>query len=207
MIVDIAKYPFEDEEYLRTLLIGSLLLIGSVLILPAFILIGYFARTVQRASNGESPPQFEDYIGLFIDGIKLTAVGLGYFVLFFIALFVVAFLAAIDERAGTVGFILLVPTYFGLLYIATAAVYHFCQELDMRAAFDFRSIVQTSLSLRYLLVVVLVWVILPTVFTVLQILIGLTIIGILLLPATLIYEFIIYAKLMSLIPDRSTTTT
>ena len=77
----------------------------------------------------------------------------------------------------------------------------------MRAAFDFRSIVQTSLSLRYLLVVVLVWLILPTVFTVLQILIGLTIIGILLLPATLVYEFIIYAKLMSLIPDRSTTTT
>jgi len=42
---------------------------------------------------------------------------------------------------------------------------------------------------------------------VLQILIGLTIIGILLLPATLVYEFIIYAKLISLIPDRSTTTT
>lgn len=40
MVVDTVKYPLTNDDYPKTLLIGSLFVVGSVFILPLFVLIG-----------------------------------------------------------------------------------------------------------------------------------------------------------------------
>ncbi len=196
MLSNAFGYPLADDDRLKTHLIGSLLVVGSVLVVPLFVLLGYFVRTVNHAIDGRPVPRFEAYGELIVDGLKLTGIGIAYFLGLLVAMFGVALLGSLSETAGTVGFLLLVPAYFGLLYVSTSVLYHFARRRRIGDAFDLRAVAGTALSLRYLLVVVLVWVVLPTAFAVLQVLIGLTIVGLLLIPATLVYELIVYGKLI-----------
>lgn len=197
MFVRALKYPLEDEEYIETLVIGSLLLATSILILPAFVLMGYFTRVVRNASNGEKPPRFEDYKGLCIDGVKLLSVSLIYLLGLMVLMLITAFAGEIDRTAGLVVFwILLVPAYFGLMYVATAILYHFSREGGMRDAFDITEIVKTAVSLRYLVAVLLLSVVGPILFSMLQLLLAVTILGLVLVPATLIYEMMCYSKIV-----------
>ncbi|GAB7020093.1 DUF4013 domain-containing protein [Halostagnicola bangensis] len=197
MIVNALKYPLEDDDYPKTLLIGSLLLVTSFLIIPAFILTGYITRAVQNASKGLEPPQFEDYVGLLIDGLKLTGVFLIYFVAFMLAAVAMLLVQELNRTAGLALFwVLLVPSYFGLIYGTAAITYHFSRERRISDALKVGAVARTALSLRYLAVFLLVILIGPILFLIFQVALAFTIIGLLLVPATLIYEFIVYSKLM-----------
>lgn len=207
MIVDAFKYPLTDDDYLRTLLIGSLLTVGSVLVLPLFVLLGFFTKTIGNAINGDTPPQFEEYGSLFVDGLKLSVVFLAYLIVFVVLMGLVSLAGSISETAGTVGFLLLVPLYFGLMYIATSVLFHFCRRRRMGDAFDLRVIFDTAFSLRYLLVVLLWLFVLPTLFAIGQVLLAVTIVGLLVIPATLVYELIVYAKLIGGLSDPTETNT
>jgi hypothetical protein len=205
MIVDAFKYPFRDDDYPRTLLIGSLLTVGSVLVLPLFVLLGFFTRTIGNAIGGDAPPQFEEYGSLFVEGVKLAAVLLAYLLVFVVLMGLVSLAGSISETAGTVGFLLLVAVYFALMYVATSILFHFCRRRRMHDAFDLRAILNTAFSLRYLLVVLLWLFVLPTLFAIGQVLLAVTIVGLLIVPVTLVYEFIVYAKLIGDLPDPTET--
>ncbi len=196
MIVDAVKYPLTDDDYLKTLVIGSLLVVGSVLVLPLFVLLGFFTRAIGNAMDGDPPPQFEEYGSLFFDGLKLTAVFLPYLLVFVVLLFLVSLAGSISEPAGIAAFLILVPVYFGLVYLGTSILFHFCRRRRMRDAFELRAILDTAFGLRYLVVVLLWLIVLPTLFTIGQMVLAVTIIGLLVVPATLVYELIVYAKLI-----------
>ncbi|WP_459877165.1 DUF4013 domain-containing protein [Halorubrum gandharaense] len=196
MIVDAFKYPLTDDGYARTLLIGSILTVGSILILPVFVLLGFFTKTIGNAIDGNAPPQFEEYGSLFVDGVKLSAVLFVYLLVFVMMMGLFSLMASISETAGTIGFLLLVLFYFGLMYVATSILFHFSRRRRMADAFDLRAVLSTAFSLRYLLVVLLWLFVIPTLFAIGQVLLAVTIVGILLIPATLVYELIIYAKLI-----------
>ncbi len=197
MIVNALKYPLEDEDFLKTLLIGSLLLVTSFLIVPIFILTGYITRTIQNASNGAEPPQFGDYGGLLVDGLKFTAVFLLYFGAIIALMLATTLAGSLNETAGlALMWVLVVPSYFGLIYASVSIMYHFSRNRRISDAFDVRSVLQTAFSLRYLAIALFVVFIGPIVFVIFQVALAFTIIGLLLIPATLIYEFIVYSKLM-----------
>lgn len=198
MIVEALKYPLESEDTLETLLIGSILMIGSFLILPIFVLTGYFVRAIQNASDGRELPRFEDYAGLFVDGVKLTGVFLVYVVAFVFAALVMLLVQEFNETAALALFwAVLVPFYFGFLYCMGAVAYRFSRRRRMRDALQVRRVVRTTLSLRYLAVFLLVAVVGPIVFTIFQVALMLTIIGILLIPAALLYEYLVFSSLLA----------
>ena len=196
MVVDTIKYPLTNDELPKTLLIGSLLIVGSVFILPIFILAGFFARAVGNAIDGEPAPQFSDYGELFVDGLKLTAITVVYMLGFGLVAGLVSLIASINETAGFVGAVVLFLAYFGLAYFSTAIIYQFSRRGRIRDAFDLRAVGETAYSLHYALVVLLWIFVLPNLLFIGQLLLALTLIGILLIPATLIYEFVVYAKLI-----------
>ena len=200
MLVSSLRYPLEDDEYFRTLLIGSLVVVGSVFVLPLFVLLGYATHAVAAACNNEPPPRFERYGQLFVDGLKLTAVVVGYLLAFVLVLFAVALAAELHEILGFVAILGAAAAYVGLLYLSVAIVYAFSQRRRIRDAFAIGRILGLSLNLRYAFVAILVAFILPTLFSILQVLLGLTIVGLLAIPATLVYELLVYAKLTSEIP-------
>jgi len=205
MIVDTFKYPLTNDEYPKTLLIGSLFVVGSVLILPLFVLIGFFARAISNAIDGEPAPQFSAYGELFVDGLKLTAISVIYLLGLVVLAGLTSLVGSVNEMAGFVGMLVIVLYYFGGIYLSTAIVYQFCRRRRVRDAFDLRAIGETAYSLQYFLVVLLWLFVLPTLLAVGQLLLALTLIGILLIPATLIYELVVYAKLIGDLPAPANT--
>lgn len=191
------RFPVSFDDRLRTYVIGSLLIVGSILVIPAIILIGYFTRSIGHATAAEDPPVFGDWVGLFVDGLKLLVVALAYGVAFIALMFVTAFFGAIDDSLAIVALWgLMIPAYFGLAFLATSILYHFSQHRSIRDAFALRTIARTAASLRYVLVIVLWMLVLPLIFTILQLVLTITIVGILLVPATLLYELLMYANLV-----------
>lgn len=76
-IVSAFKYPFIGEKYPKRFLLGCLLslvpLIGNI------ITIGYALKSTRGVMDGSSEvPRWEDFIGLFLSGIKCLGVFLGY---------------------------------------------------------------------------------------------------------------------------------
>ncbi len=201
MFINSLKYPLKlDEDLLRTLIIGTLLVIGSILIIPAFILIGYFVQTIHNASKGEIPPRFENYLQLFIDGLKPVAVFLVYMIVLGTIMLITVMAGAINETLGTVFFLVLsVPAYFGLIYIYLAILHHLGQNKDVMDAFRIKEILKTAFNFRYLKAFILVVILIPLLFGVLQFALAITVIGIILIPATLLYEFIVYSKIIGAI--------
>lgn len=198
MIADALKYPLESEDTLETMLIGSILVIASFLILPIFVLTGYLVRAIQHASDGRELPRFEDFGGLFVDGVKLTGVFLVYIVAFVFAALVTLLVQEFNELAALALFwAVLVPFYFGFLYSMGAVAYRFSRRRRMRDALQIRRVVRTALSLRYLAVFLLVAVVGPIIFTIFQVALMLTIIGILLIPAALLYEYLVFSSLLA----------
>jgi len=205
MVVDTVKYPLTNDDYPKTLLIGSLLVVGTVFILPIFILVGFFARAISNAIDGEPAPQFSAYGELFVDGLKLTAISVVYLLGLVVLAALSSLLASISEMAGFVGMLVVALYYFGFIYLSTAIIYQFCRRGRMTDAFDLRAIGDTAYSLHYFLVVLLWLFVLPTLFAVGQVLLAVTLIGILLIPATLIYELVVYAKLIGDLPGPADT--
>jgi len=205
MVVDTFKYPFTNDEFPKTLLIGSLLIVGSVFILPIFILVGFFARAVGNAIDGEPAPQFSDYGELFVDGLKLTAVSFVYLLGIVVLAGLASLVGSINETAGFVGLLVVALYYFGYIYFLTGIIYQFSRRGRIRDAFDLRAVGKTAYSLQYVLVVLLWIFVLPNLLLIGQLLLALTLIGILLIPATLIYEFTVYAKLIGDLPDPADT--
>ncbi|MCQ2971569.1 MAG: DUF4013 domain-containing protein, partial [archaeon] len=84
MILDIYKDAFEySAKDWKTLLILGVICLFSFLLIPVFLLAGYNYRVVGTAVrgiiNGKDPlPEFDDLIGMFIDGIKVVIVQIVY---------------------------------------------------------------------------------------------------------------------------------
>lgn len=66
----------EDPEWVKKVLIGGAFALACSLLVGIPFVLGYFARTLQRAAAGEARPlpDWDDLGGIFSDGLRLTAV-------------------------------------------------------------------------------------------------------------------------------------
>lgn len=75
----ILRYPTRREDWVKTVLIGGALSLFSFLIIPAVLVSGYVLAVIRgKAGGDDSPPAFEDWGELFVDGLKVWAVGIVY---------------------------------------------------------------------------------------------------------------------------------
>jgi hypothetical protein len=70
------KYPFSD--FSKILILGIFLIL-SFLIIPGFLYVGYLFRTLKASFAGSDElPEFREWGGMFIDGLKVFVVLLVY---------------------------------------------------------------------------------------------------------------------------------
>lgn len=191
MLSDALRYPLEDDGWVRTILIGGLLTVLSVLVVPAFLLQGYYVRVLRGVTNDDPvPPGFDEWIDLFVDGLKLIVLN----ILVVIAVFVVQFgvVALLDTGSlaaesapmtdpgpaggvlGVLGMVILLAVILLVSYVAPAMIANFAREDSLSAAFDASTVLSGALSREYLIAWVLsvvVGIVLGTVATLLSLLI------------------------------------
>lgn len=188
------KYPLNGDEPLKTLLIGGALLLAAGLIyliggILALVLIGYlilpfsivpligvsgYALRISRSTiaGEDEPPSFEDPKDLFVDGLRVFAVGIVYQIPLFVlgALATVAVFAiqifliggaasdsgAIAGIAG-VGSLLVIGVVgilsfvlgLGFAYVFPIGLCALAQEGEIGAAFDLGRIRSVATSKQY----------------------------------------------------------
>lgn len=145
MISEAIDYPRSNEDSVRTLLIGGLLALTSVLIVPAIVLVGYVMRVLRSVARGdERAPPFEDWEGLFREGVRGSVVALAYALVSAIgAVVFVGGALALAGDATAVGVVLLVIgglLWFALslaaAYVTPAALANVAERGRIGAGFD-----------------------------------------------------------------------
>lgn len=111
-------------------LLSGLLLIGSFLVFPAVMLVGYGYRVSRAAVLGRSkPPEYGDWGGLFVDGLRFIAV---YTVI--AAGFLVAALVVFAARP-LFGILFGIVLYFVFMYVQNAFLAAFVASDSVADAF------------------------------------------------------------------------
>jgi hypothetical protein len=114
------KFVFEDPEWVKKLLIGSMFLLLSMVLVGTFFVLGYFMRLIRRAAGGEERPlpEWDDLGGIFGDGVKAVGLYLVYVLPPLLILVLLAIVAAFlgggmasvlhgsEEAAGALGALL-----------------------------------------------------------------------------------------------------
>lgn len=80
MLEEAINYPRNDEEnWLKTLAIGSVMALLSFLIIPIFVVLGYYMRVLRGSMEGnEMPPVFDEWGEMIVDGLKAFVVAFVY---------------------------------------------------------------------------------------------------------------------------------
>ena len=142
------KIPFEQDDWVRKAVIGSVLTLGSLLVIPAPLLTGYLLRVFRS----DSMPEFNNYLDMYVEGLKAFLV---------IALYLVPGFAIMAAFEGVLlllgGFVFLV-----LYYALESGLYHLANN-GLRKAFSF-SVLKDAFTLNYLLGVIVSAVVSMTLF-------------------------------------------
>jgi hypothetical protein len=165
MLGESLRFPFQGDDWVRPFVIGSLCALGSFLIIPAIILYGYTLRMIRAGATGQTtPPRFEDWEELLIDGIKAYAVILVYtipltLVVFLFLTFVVGVGAITAGAVGSdaafagIGVVTLVAVLVSIAvslavaYVLPASLIALATQDDLGAAFN-RSAIQRLVTSR-----------------------------------------------------------
>ena len=142
------KIPFEQDDWVRKAVIGSVLTLGSLLVIPAPLLTGYLLRVFRS----DSMPEFNNYLDMYVEGLKAFLV---------IALYIFPGFAIMAAFEGVLlllgGFVFLV-----LYYALESGLYHLANN-GLRKAFSV-DVLEDALTLNYLLGVIVSAVVSMTLF-------------------------------------------
>jgi len=79
MITASLNYLRDSDDAIKTTAIGGVLLLASFLLIPAFFVLGYLVRVLQRTADGtDEPPVFDEWADLLGDGLKAFVVTFVY---------------------------------------------------------------------------------------------------------------------------------
>lgn len=175
MLSEALAFPRADEDWIETVLIGGVLSILGFLVIPVVLVNGYTLRVTRAAVVGdETPPRFEDWTDLFVDGILVWVIQFVYlavpaFVLGVVFLFTFTIttvsVSTVAEPGPAAGVGVLVSLLVGLfaglvlllaVYLLPAALANFARTEDFAAAFHLRTIVGAAFSVDYFVAMVLV---------------------------------------------------
>ncbi|KAB1196017.1 MULTISPECIES: DUF4013 domain-containing protein [Haloferax] len=164
MISESINYLRNGEDWVKTVLIGGVLGLLSILIIPSFIVIGYLLRVVRTTMRGdETPPEFDDWGDMLVDGVKGFAIAFVYALIPAIIALVFGFAGFVSivagggsDVAGAFGGIvtllgLLVAFFLSIiaLYLIPAALANYAETDRMGAAFEFNTLRPILTSGKY----------------------------------------------------------
>lgn len=158
-ISDSVTYPMENEDWMKTVVIGGLLMLFSFLLVPLFVVYGYLVRTIrERLDDNREPPVFDEWGELLVDGLKAWVIGLVYMAIPLVVMGVTVGGAVVAMATGTDAGVAagLSALFAGLLvsfvlflvfgYLAVAAVVNFAREGRFGAGFDVGVIREVAFS-------------------------------------------------------------
>src|SRR6056297_886112 len=161
MLEDGFSYPLRDD-WIGRIIIGGVLGFLSVLVVPAFLIVGYLVRVLEKTIGGdEVPPEFTDWGDLLMKGVIGTIIGIAYTVVPVVAYGVVIAVVAGTGGAvggdagaliGAVGVLLalaFVPVLFLVYYAVPAALSAYAARGELGAAFDPDLLKPALLSTEY----------------------------------------------------------
>ncbi|MGD2049984.1 MAG: DUF4013 domain-containing protein [Chloroflexota bacterium] len=133
--MDIGKaYTFipEEEDWIKNIVIGGVLVLFSFLLIPIFFLIGYQVRVVKRVMDGDIHPlpEWDDWGQMFMDGLVVWVAQIVYalpVILLTLCSFFIWVPAATDP-GGDIGAALSGAAIFGLV-VLTCLVFLFAIAL------------------------------------------------------------------------------
>ncbi len=198
MLEDGLSYPVRGD-WIGRIVIGGVLGLLSVFVIPAFLIVGYLVRVLERTVAGdEVPPEFAEWGDLLVNGLVGTVILIAYTIVPVIAysiLVAVVFGAggAIGGDAGAlvgvVGLLLalgFIPVLFLIYYAVPAALTAYAARGELGAAFDVGLLKPTLLSTEYL-VAVLMPIVVAIVTWILTGVLAVTVVGLLLVPFVQFY--------------------
>ena len=154
----------EDPDAVRKILIGSAFGLLSLLLVGVFFLMGYQWRLIQRVARGEPRPlpDWDDFGGLFVDGLKLFAVNLIYGLGLLLvlgcpfAVLLLAFSAVAGGRGSHGGFEALgalgIVGFYGAIMLASLLLFVYLPSALVRLAItnDFAAAFQLKENLSFI---------------------------------------------------------
>lgn len=175
MLGDALSFPTNDDDWLKTHIIGGVLLLVSFFIpvIPQLPVTGMAVESLRRGARGEdTPPAFDDWETLFIDGLKVFVIGFVYaiplvilfFVLFIGGIFSLGLGGASGSDAGVAAGGIVFLLLFGVgglltllvAYIAPAAIANFAVYDDLGKAFAIGEVLGIAFTADYFIAIVLV---------------------------------------------------
>lgn len=157
MIGDAISYPRQHDDWLKTILIGGLLIIASAIpvlgIVATVLIYGYFVRVLRSAARDEAtPPVFDEWPEMLIDGIKYLGIFLAYY---FIPAMISIILLAILGFDSIVGLLLMGLLMVVAMYLFPVALTNFALTDSIDKAFDLSTITDAAFTREYFVAVVL----------------------------------------------------
>jgi len=151
------EYPRNDDDWLRTLLIGGVLLFFSFLFVPLLLVYGYLVRVIDGSLDDEpTPPVFDEWGDMLLEGAKAWVVGLVYMLVPILVAGVTIGGAILSTLAGSGPGLALAQMFVGLAlstalglvfgYVAVAAIVNFARVGTVSAGFAFGDIKPVLLS-------------------------------------------------------------
>jgi len=198
MLEDGFSYPLRDD-WIGRIVIGGVLGFLSVLVVPAFLIVGYLVRVLEKTIGGdEVPPEFTDWGDLLIKGLIGTVIAVAYTVIPVIAYGVL--IAVVGGTSGAVGgdagalvgavgvllALAFVPVLFLVYYAVPAALSAYAARGELGAAFDPDLLKPALLSTEYL-VAVLMPIVVAVVTWIATAVLAVTVVGLLLVPFVQFY--------------------
>ena len=120
----------DDPDWLRKVLFGSLAVLLTGLLIGMPLLWGYSVRLVRRAAAGLEPPlpEWDDWGGIFMDGLKVAAVLIAHYVagavlLLPLVLTLVVLPGSMDDPSGLFAVVLLLMMAVAFVVLIAMAIY------------------------------------------------------------------------------------
>jgi hypothetical protein len=135
------SFFFQDPDWMKKLLLGSLFTLLSFFIIGWFFVAGYMIRLIRRTARGEAYPlpDWDDLGGIFGDGLAAVGVYLGYILppIFLFTLVTVGVSLSAAGGGDASVFIAIFATLFSVVFgLAILAVMLFVPSALIRLALD-----------------------------------------------------------------------
>lgn len=164
MLADALKFPSQGESWLKTVLIGGVCILLGFLLVPILLVYGYLLRVLKAGSeDAAEPPVFDEWGGMLVDGLKVIAVSLVFFLIpIVVGLVGMALGGLAGGEGGALGVLFALIAFVAwilAMYLLPAGLTNMAREGSFGAAFDADVLRTVGSSSDYLVAIVLGFVI------------------------------------------------
>jgi hypothetical protein len=198
------RYPTRSDSWIKTVLIGGVLIFLGFLLVPLFLVYGYIVRSIGAVlADDPSPPEFDEWGELFVDGALAWIISIVYLLVPLLvagftiggSIAAVATGSEIGAAAGAGGLLvgLTISTILSLAfgYLAVVAIVNFAREGQFGAAFDLDVIKTVALDRDY----AIAWLVSVGVFLIAGVVSSIPFVGWIITPFVSFYAAIVAADL------------